>query len=147
MKSTRVILFLSVCILFQQAAAQTEYAITGNWRVDAERTFDSISVQQKAKYNSMPAAKQQEIKQSFQARTFYFYNDTRAEISFTVQNIPKQVIGSWNYEMSVQKLIINSGGKSAEYTVLWENSDHLRLVFGNTSPQGLLESLFLVRNH
>ncbi|TMI63719.1 MAG: hypothetical protein E6H07_13195 [Bacteroidetes bacterium] len=147
MKTIRIILFVGLCFQFQQAAAQTTYNMAGNWTVDADKTFDSMSVQQKVKYDNMPLQKRQEIKQSFQNRTFHFLDNTQAEISFTVQGNSKLIKGNWTYESDNKRLIINSEGKSSEYIIKWLDNNQVQLLFATVAPQGLLQSLFLLRNN
>jgi len=146
MKTIKIILLVTLCFQLQQASAQTSYDITGNWVVDADKTFDSMGVQQKTKYNNMPQEKQQHIYELFENRTFRFYGDSLVQVRFQTDSVQK-INGTYYYNSANRKLSINVKGTITQYNVEWLAQNKLKLVFLTASPQGLLNSLYLVLNN
>jgi len=142
----RLTLMLIASLFVCRSSSAQSASIEGFWKVEAVATFANMEAAQKDRYSNMPLQKQQHIYKLFESRTFRFYSDSLVQVQFQ-DGTTKEINGKFRYEATSNRLSINVNGIITLYNIEWLPQNKMRLVFMTPSPQGLLNSLYLVQNH
>lgn len=139
-----VLLLMAITSLGCPCLAQSGN-LAGQWIVDLTKTLDSMNVQEKARYDSMPNHVRQNLHEAFQNRTFDFGSNGNVTVSFSFNQQPRTISGTWSYVAGDSLLTISMGDEERSYDVRWNGVSSIQLVFRNVAALGTFSSLFLVR--
>lgn len=139
-----VLLLMAITSLGCPCLAQSGN-LAGQWTVDLTKTLDSMNVQEKARYDSMPNHVRQRFHEAFHNRTFAFDSSGNVTVSFDFKGQARAITGTWSYAPNGSCLTINTEYENRSYDVRWFGLNSLQLQFRSVAGRGTFTSLFLVR--
>lgn len=115
--------------------------LSGSWQLDWGRTYDSMSQDEKDRFNAMPEETRTRISSGFGSRNFNFNSSGAVSIEWAGRNGSASESGTWS--LSGTTLTITVGSVSRSYTLSGDSSG-LTLQM-NASSNAVFSSLVLVK--